>query len=109
MHQCDLFSQEELNIENVYHYLRGNPYFAIMTVSIDQWHAGIGLFYGNVSVSIKVFNTNICLSSVCHNLFCCLLLLFIPFFCFYCVTEMLNSIQDQKKIKSFLFLVVTGM
>ena len=31
------------------------------------------------------------------------------FFCFYCVTEMLNSIQDQRKVKSFLFLVVTGM
>ena len=52
-----------------YYYLRGYPYFAIMTVSIDQWQAGIGLFYGNIYVSIKVFNTNICLASVCQNLF----------------------------------------
>ena len=37
-HQCDLFSQEELNIEN-------HDSYAIMAASIDQWHAGIGLFY----------------------------------------------------------------
>ena len=36
-----------------YHYLRGNPYFAIMTVSIDQWHAGIGLFYGNAMFQLR--------------------------------------------------------
>ena len=43
--------------------------FAIITVNIDQCRGGIGLFYGKVYVSIKVFNTNICLSSVCQNLF----------------------------------------
>ena len=69
----------------LYHYLRGYPYFTIMTVSIGQWHAGIGLIYGKVYVSIKVFNTNICLSSVCQNLFslvyCFYLFLFLLLLC----------------------------
>ena len=53
-----------------------------MTVSIDPWHAGIGLFYGKVYVSVKVFNTDICLSSVCQLILTCLTLLFISFFAF---------------------------
>ena len=79
----------------IYHYLRGYPYFAIITVSIDQWCTGIGLFYENGHVSIKVFNTNIYLSSVCQSLFS----LVYSFLCFYCVTEMLNL--GPKKNKEF--------
>ena len=67
------------------YYLRGYSYFAIMTVSIDQQHAGIGLFYGKVHVSVKVCNTNICLSSICQNLFsfvyCFYLFLFLLLLC----------------------------
>ena len=50
-HQCDLFSQEELNIEN-----HGN--YAIMTASIDQWHAGIGLFYQE-SAKLRAIRANV--------------------------------------------------
>ena len=36
--------------------------------------------------------------------------LFIAFICsFFAFTEMLNPIQDQRKVESFIFLVVTGM
>ena len=85
-----------------YHYLRGYSYFAIMTVSIVQWHAGVRLFYGKVYVSVNVFNINICLSLVCQNLFSLVYCFYLFFFRLYCVTEMLNPIQDQRKVKSFL-------
>ena len=84
-----------------YHYLRGYPYFTIMTFSTDQWHVGIALFYGKAYVSIKVFNTNICLSSVCENLFsfvyCFYLFLFLPLLC----KEDVESNPGPKKNKEF--------
>ena len=56
-----------------------------MTVSIDQWRSCIELFYGKVYVSIKVFNTKFCLSSVCQNLlsvvYCFYLFLFLLLLC----------------------------
>ena len=64
------------------YYLRGYSYFTIMTVSINQWHAGIGLFYGKVYVSVKVFNINICLSLVCQNLFSLVYCFYLFLFCF---------------------------
>ena len=51
-----------------------------MTDNIYQSHAGIGLFYGKVYVSIKVFNTNIFLSSVCQNLFSLVYCFYLFFF-----------------------------
>ena len=84
-----------------YYDLRGYSYFKIVTVSIDQWCAGISLFYGKVCVSIKVFNTNICLSLVCQNLFSLVDCFYLFLFCFYCVMEMLNPIQKPKKNREF--------
>ena len=84
-----------------YHYLKGCPYFTVMTFCIDQWHAGIGLFYGKVYVSIKVVNTNICLSSVCQNLFslvyCFYLFLFLLLLC----NGDVESNPGPKKSKEF--------
>ena len=71
-----------------------------MTVSIDPWHAGIGLFYGKVYVSVKVFNTDICLSSVCQLILTCLTLIYF-FFCFYCITEMLNDVLTLLTLSIF--------
>ena len=64
MHQCDLFFQEELNIENTLLLFK-----RVMTVTIDKWHEYTGLFYRKVYFLIKVLNTNTCLSLVCQNLF----------------------------------------
>ena len=62
MHQCDLFAQGELSIENVL--------LLFKRVFLFYNHdADVGLFYGKFYVSIKVFITNICLPSVCQNLF----------------------------------------
>ena len=69
-------------LKMLFYYLRGYPYFTIMTVSINQWHAGIGLFYGKVYASIKVFNINICLSLVCQNLFSLVYCFYLFPFCF---------------------------
>ena len=102
-----------------YHYLRGYPYFAIMTVSIDQWCAGIGLFMEKSVFQLRylklIFVYPRYVKTLSHypryvKTFSHLIIAFIySFFCFYSVTEMLNTIQDQRKVKSFLFLVVTGM
>ena len=84
-----------------YYYSRGYPYFAVMAVSIDQWCVGIGVFYGKVYVSIKVFNTNICLSSVCKSLFsliyCSYLFLFLLLLC----NRDVESNPGPKKNKEF--------
>ena len=76
-----------------------------MTVNIDQWCAGIELFYGNIYVSIKVFNTNICLSSVWQNLFSLVYCfsLFLFFFFFFLLLLLCNgdvqSNPESKKSK----------
>ena len=88
-----------------YYYLREHPYITIMTVSIDQWCAGIGYFMEKSIYQLK-YLTQI---FVYQNLFSLVYCFYLFLFCFYCVTEMLNPIQDQRKIKNFLFGVVTGM
>ena len=84
-----------------FYYLRGYPYFAIMTVSIDQWCAGIGLFYGKVYVSIKVFNTNTCLSSVCQNLFSLVYYFYLFLFLLLLCNGDVESNRGPKKNKYF--------
>ena len=107
MHQCDLFSQEELNIENVL------PLFKMLSLfynhDIDQWHAGIGLIMEKSMFQLR-YLTLIFVYSQYVKTYSHLFIAFISsFFCFYCATGMLNPIQDERKIKSLLFLVVTGM
>ena len=84
-----------------YHYLRGYSYSPIITVSIDQWQAGIELFYGKLYASIKVFNYNICLLLVCQNLFslvyCFHLFLFLLLLC----NRDVESNPRPKKSKEF--------
>ena len=84
-----------------YNYLRGYPYFKIMTVSIDQWRAGIELLYGKVYLSIMAFNTNICLSSVCQNLFS--LVHFYSSFLLLLCNRDVESNPGSKKNKDFSF------
>ena len=84
-----------------YYYLRGYPYFAIMTVSIDQGCAGIGLFYGKFYVSIKVFNTNICLSLACINLFSLVYCSYLFFFLLLRCNRDVESNSGPKKNKEF--------
>ena len=77
-----------------------------MAVSIDQWRSSIGLFYGKVYVSVKVFNTNICLSSVCSNLFSLVYYFYLFLFLLLLCNGDVEFNTGPKKNKEFS---VTGM